>query len=61
MCIGGAKTDGMYTVKIHLFLGEYNECAYLYKEAEETETDSIHAYVMICFFFVMDIHNAHPR
>ncbi|KAK4509752.1 phosphate transporter (Pho88) [Mucor velutinosus] len=31
-------------MKIHLFLGEYNECAYLYKEAEETETDSIHAY-----------------
>ncbi|CAO3611790.1 unnamed protein product [Mucor fragilis] len=31
-------------MKYHLFLGEYNECAYLYKKAEEAETDSIHAY-----------------
>ncbi|OAD01886.1 hypothetical protein MUCCIDRAFT_163837 [Mucor lusitanicus CBS 277.49] len=31
-------------MKFHLFLGEYNECAYLYKKAEELETDSIHAY-----------------
>lgn len=36
-------------VKYHLFLGEYNECAYLYKKAEEAETDSIHAYVMMHF------------
>ncbi|KAL9554111.1 hypothetical protein MBANPS3_002977 [Mucor bainieri] len=31
-------------MKFYLFLGEYNECAYLFKKVEELETDSIHAY-----------------
>ncbi|KAL7314729.1 hypothetical protein PS15m_006262 [Mucor circinelloides] len=31
-------------MKFHLFLGEYNECAYLYKKAVDAETGAIHAY-----------------
>lgn len=41
-----------FAVKFHLFLGEYNECAYLYKKAVDAETDAIHAYVRVDFWTV---------
>ncbi|KAI8640420.1 hypothetical protein BD408DRAFT_419868 [Parasitella parasitica] len=31
-------------IKFHLFMGEYNECAHLYKKEVSAETESIHIY-----------------